>query len=1174
MSGVVAINIVGNSSSAVAAIGKTNAALAGLNGAAAKANTGIAGIEKRMAGLQRVFIGLAGGFAAAKAILSVADAASELEQSVGGVEAAFASIDGGADQMLALSQNANDAGLATAEFNQIAVELGSTLNNLGIAENQVVDETQGLIDMASDLAAAFGGGTQKAAAALTSALTGQSRPLKAYAITLRQVDVNARMAAEGISEAAARISIIKEQASAFAGQADREFATYESTVNRLKAAFTDMQASLGQALLPALIATANVLKSFADVVASIPKPVADFAVKLALVAGALKATSVLMPKLVASFKALGMLLRASAFTYGPVSLASNMGRSAAEMKKANAQAAKLKSALKGIGAAAVFTGVLYALDAMKNAMDENAGSAEDYLEQLQQISDVADSLTLEPPGGAGQVSPWELASLGAAEFNSTLEAAEIASESFWDAFWNTDGPALGAWGNAGAAVESQLDAFEELLALDPAKAASGWDEYRAKLESVGYSSDRLDEIQTKVEEAAAANSQLATAAGNAATSAELQAAAYYTLADSLSEAEKRQREYLEGVTYGPQNIRAYYAAMKELKGEVSGFSKVLDGKKFDNFADGFKKLGKEAPEAQEALEGFADAAIEGAAGFSAIGDQKNAQKTVADARTEFIKAAEALGYTTDQAKAYADSLGLIPENVSTDYNITGDDAYTIQKIRDGWQAINGKVIKTYYKIEVEGYVPGKNGGSYSTSQGSAPVAAAQLAAMAEQENAAVMRAMSPVEESLRTGRSTAYLKVKVNVDDREMAGLAQSWEDVVAAAERYENQLARLTDANKDVAQLQKELDNAAKKDRKGIEKELAKAAVRAAELAKKLGIADINAKKLAKDIKSGGDNADRALKLIAKAGQQLAKAYERAEKAAAKARQVYDAVKGLYDGVRSAFDSIFDGSELTAAIANAGEIPQSFTDAFDTASDSLKDYEKQVENLLDDSRRTSWNPYERAAWQADYDQAVAGVNEFTDKVSDAQKAINKYSGDAAAAVSGTLDAQLKQAETFNQQLNDLVAAGLDPAAVNSLIGMGAEAGSELAGVLLANPALIQKYEETQAEIARLGQEQADLQAQYQLDAIKTSIEAAAEYERKYFKKNPLEISAKLNIKINKKTRKALKKLGVDVSGMAAPAPAQVTINVTADGDGEAIARKVEDAWRSIERREKGVVFA
>ncbi|MCP4508309.1 MAG: hypothetical protein GY826_18200, partial [Fuerstiella sp.] len=351
-------------------------------------------------------------------------------------------------------------------------------------------------------------------------------------------------------------------------------------------------------------------------------------------------------------------------------------------------------------------------------------------------------------------------------------------------------------------------------------------------------------------------------------------------------------------------------------------------------------------------------------------------------------------------------------------------------------------------------------------------------------------------------------------------------------------------------------------------------AAKQAAGLAKELGIADINAKKLEKAVKGGGKNASIALKLIADAGKQLNKAYREAEKAADKARQVFDAVKGLYDSVRGAFDSVFDTGEMSQAIADANKVPDSLNEALDTADKKLTKFKDSFDELSTDARQFSWNPNIKAGWQAELDQAKAGVRDYTDIVDKAQKAVDKYVGDAAGAVNATLDAQLQEAATFNAQLNELVARGVDPNAINSLINMGAEAGTELAGVLLNNPALLQKYQDTQNAIAEMGKAQADLQAQYQLDAIKKGLIEETKWQEQYFKKNPLKIKTELKIKLSPKQKRALRALGISPKDLTGRSAQSVTININAPQvDPEATALEISQRLRQIENRTQAPVF-
>src|SRR5690606_4695464 len=69
---------------------------------------------------------------------------------------------------------------------------------------------------------------------------------------------------------------------------------------------------------------------------------------------------------------------------------------------------------------------------------------------------------------------------------------------------------------------------------------------------------------------------------------------------------------------------------------------------------------------EAALDGIVKSTLDlAAATYEMTGDEEDATRVINDGREALINKLEAFGITGDAAKAYADELGLIPENVDT-----------------------------------------------------------------------------------------------------------------------------------------------------------------------------------------------------------------------------------------------------------------------------------------------------------------------------------------------------------------------------------------------------------------------------------------------------------------------------------------------------------------------------
>lgn len=203
------------------------------------------------------------------------NSASELQQSMGSVEAVFGS---NAQTIMNWSKTAaSSVGLAQSEYQNFASVIGAQLKNLGVPMDQVAGNTNDLISLGADLAATYGGTTQQAVEALSSALRGEADPAEKYGLALNQTAVNGYLAAQGLTglegaaltsaKAQAVMALATEQAGGALGQFDREADTVAGQQQRLNASWEDASAALGQSLLPIITPVVSALAELANWVA-------------------------------------------------------------------------------------------------------------------------------------------------------------------------------------------------------------------------------------------------------------------------------------------------------------------------------------------------------------------------------------------------------------------------------------------------------------------------------------------------------------------------------------------------------------------------------------------------------------------------------------------------------------------------------------------------------------------------------------------------------------------------------------------------------------------------------------------------------------------------------------------------------------------------------------------
>ena len=186
-------------------------------------------------------------------------AASDLEQQFGALDSIFKE---NAAEMQVFSKEMNSIGLSTADAARQSSLLGALLKGSGLSIEDTTEKTQDLVKLAGDLAATFGGPTSDAVNAISSLLRGERDPIERYGVSLKQLDVDARMledAKNGLvfasdKEAAinATLALLYDKTTDAQGQAARESDSYAAVTARLNAKFEDMSAEIGLALLPVL----------------------------------------------------------------------------------------------------------------------------------------------------------------------------------------------------------------------------------------------------------------------------------------------------------------------------------------------------------------------------------------------------------------------------------------------------------------------------------------------------------------------------------------------------------------------------------------------------------------------------------------------------------------------------------------------------------------------------------------------------------------------------------------------------------------------------------------------------------------------------------------------------------------------------------------------------------
>lgn len=262
---------------------------------AAKAAAGFKDAEKQVEGFESKVtsklgmtreqidkVAVASGAAAAAYGAFAVDAmksASELEQATGAVEAVFKDQ---ADGVMEMAKTAATAvGLSASEYANSSAIMASQLGNMGIAQDEVAGQTDELIRLSADLSSMYGGTTADAISAVSSLLRGERDPIEKYAVSIKQADINARLAAEGLdglegeaakqAETQATLALLFEQTADAQGNFARESDTAAGATQIARAEWENAKATLGEQFLPIAVQAAEWLSKIAGVVGEHPQ---------------------------------------------------------------------------------------------------------------------------------------------------------------------------------------------------------------------------------------------------------------------------------------------------------------------------------------------------------------------------------------------------------------------------------------------------------------------------------------------------------------------------------------------------------------------------------------------------------------------------------------------------------------------------------------------------------------------------------------------------------------------------------------------------------------------------------------------------------------------------------------------------------------------------------------
>jgi len=225
----------------------------------------------------------------AAAMGAAVNAASDLQQAVGGTEAVFGDASDAIDRFADTA--ASSTGLSEREFREATTSIGGQLKRMTGDVDLASEQSIELTRVAADLAATYGGTTAEAVAALGSAFRGEADPAERFNLNLKVSAVNAKAVEMGLaaSEAAvddnaraqATLALIMEQSSDAQGQFAREADSAAGSMQVAKAEMEDAAAEIGTNLLPIVSDLAGGVAEAAERFGDLPEPVQTSVLALA-----------------------------------------------------------------------------------------------------------------------------------------------------------------------------------------------------------------------------------------------------------------------------------------------------------------------------------------------------------------------------------------------------------------------------------------------------------------------------------------------------------------------------------------------------------------------------------------------------------------------------------------------------------------------------------------------------------------------------------------------------------------------------------------------------------------------------------------------------------------------------------------------------------------------------
>ena len=232
---------------------------AGIN--AASSALGALGASLKKAGLAAAgaAVGIKAIGSSVQFLSESVNAARDLNRNLYALDTVFGDL---SERMTKFTKNADTMGMSQNQAAKTATFLGSVLKQAGFSMEDTATQTEKLTMLAQDLATTFGYDTSEALTAMTALFRGEYDPIEKFGVALKQNEVNALLAAKGMGNLTGQALLNAQQQvrleqlykrsadaqGAYAAQSDTLFGVQ----TRLNASFENLQATVGQALVPTI----------------------------------------------------------------------------------------------------------------------------------------------------------------------------------------------------------------------------------------------------------------------------------------------------------------------------------------------------------------------------------------------------------------------------------------------------------------------------------------------------------------------------------------------------------------------------------------------------------------------------------------------------------------------------------------------------------------------------------------------------------------------------------------------------------------------------------------------------------------------------------------------------------------------------------------------------------